>query len=88
MKTIVCDIQLFDMNQVISAIDAKGTTYFAVSSSLDDLSNDIVDLCLREHITKVHLFGSEDYLNKSILPDILEYSKSHYELNNIEVEIN
>ena len=88
MKTIVCDVQLFDMDQVISALDDKGAPYFAISSNLNDLSNDIVDLCLREHITNVHLFGNEDYVNQSILPEILEYSKSHYELKNIEVEIN
>lgn len=88
MKTIVCDISLFDINQVISALDDTGSPYFAVSSTLQDLGKDIVELCVREHTARVHLFGSEVYLNEAILPTILEYSKNYYQLNNIEVEIN
>lgn len=88
MKQIICDVQLFDINQVISALDDNGISYFAVSSTLNDLGKDIVDLCQREHIKKVHLFGNMDYVNQTIVPIIYEYSKTNYQLENIEVEIN
>ena len=88
MKQIVCEIQLFDLNQVISAVDDKGISYFAISSTLDDLSQDIVDLCQKERIKKVHLFGNASYVDQIIVPAIHEYNKANYQLENIEVEIN
>lgn len=88
MKQIVCDLQLFDTSQVITILDESNIPYFAVSSTLDELSKDIVDLCQRERTNKVHLFGTVEYIDRLIIPEISRYSKSNYGLDNIEVEIN
>jgi len=87
MKRIICDFNLFDMNQVISVMNDDGTISTSISSTMDSLAHDIVDLCHSEHINKVHLCGSEKYAYQAILPSILEYNKSTYGIDNIEIEV-
>ena len=83
VKDLYCIFSMFDMTVQIQtedkAIDEK--------IPLDRAVETITDFCRSRHIGTAHLMGNASYLGE-IKNNILEYSKSEYGHNVVEIKIN
>ena len=91
MKQLIFNFNMFDIGQKALIIDTE--TGLAVSSyaidKVDDAGTVIAKACIDTQITKVHLYGEENYLRTFVVPDIERYlNLSHYISENVEIEVN
>lgn len=85
MKKIFCNLNLFDQNQQIFIIDDRGQQYVA-NTDFENLSEKISSMSNISDINHIVLSGPEIFCSK-IANEILTYSKTNYNRNEIEVEI-
>lgn len=84
---ILCNIFMFDLHQRIFFVDEKGCMQEIGIANLDNLSEMIVDLCVKYKVNKVRLIGSKEYANAAV-SQIYLYSANKYENYPIEIEVN
>jgi len=87
MKQIVCHVGMFDYNQKIYLADGDKITPLG-QSPVFQLDNSIVELCMANGVTNVHLYGEPTYLSrlaKNI--NYIMYQK-YSNKNHIIVEVN
>lgn len=63
MKQIVCHVGMFDYTQKIYLVNDNNITNLG-ESPVYQLDNSIVELCVANGITNVHLYGEPTYLSR------------------------
>ena len=91
MKKIVCNFNLFDMEQTIYAyIEEDGVKRVEPIGrcKFENLGLMLTELCFANNINHIHLFGHEQYVD-NIVHDIDKHSGcSAYSNGMIQVEVN
>ena len=72
---------------MVADLDTKEVKMIAAAYT-EQLGTDIAKACQLAEAYSVHLYGVEDVINTSIIPDIEEYLKSTYGENELEIEVN
>lgn len=88
MSQIICNVNVFDLNQTIYLIDEYNAQNVIKTTNLTILGNDIAKVCQQKKCYKVHLFGSQVYLEDMVIPQIKEYLGSTFGLDKLELEVN
>ena len=88
MSQIICNVNVFDLNQTIYLIDEYNAQNVIKTTNLTILGNDIAKICKQKKCYKVHLFGSQVYLEDMVIPQIKEYLGSTFGLDELELEVN
>lgn len=87
MKKIICNLNLFAMNSPVFILDTEtGNLEHICDSALSLLPTTLSALSADKQIPKVCLSGNKQYGDK-LAKDILEYSKTNYSENIIEIEV-
>lgn len=87
MKRIVCEIHLFDLHQRVFLVDSETKEKKCIATAMIDSIPEIVSaLCDNRKVYSVVLTGNKEY-NNTLSKDILEYSRTHYSNNLIEIEV-
>lgn len=86
---IICNFNLFDAEQKIMIADPETGEFsvFAVSN-FDDLGTNIAKACQKVKSYNVHLYGSEDYLQQIVIPQLTEYLSTTYGKEELSIEVN
>lgn len=88
METIICNLNLFDMNQHIYKYNNDSKDFISLADiPIERLAENIVFQCNTLNIKNVHLYGNEFYL-APIVEDIKAFGKFNYSCNDIIVEVN
>ncbi len=88
METIICNLNLFDMNQHIYKHSDNSKDFISlVDTPIEGLAENIAFQCNALNIKNVHLYGDELYLGP-IADDIKAFGKFNYSCNDINVEVN
>ena len=91
MKKIVCNFNLFDMEQTIYIyIEENGVQRYepiGMCGKIENLGHMLVEICYDYEIYNMHLFGHSGFMD-SVLNDIDKYSNSAYSNGLITVEVN
>ena len=82
---ILCDFNLFDVNQNILLITKDDVAKIGVSS-LDELGDNIAFLCEKYSISDVKLKGNRQY-GQMIAENIVAAGNTRYGMFDIEVEV-
>ena len=87
MKKIICNINMFSMQQSVWLIDdeTNGIIYSG-DSTLHNLPETISALSAKYDVSRVCLNGNEEH-GALLAKNILEYSKEMYSNNNLEIEV-
>lgn len=85
MKKIFCNLNLFDQNQQIFIIDDCGQQHIT-NTDFENLSEKISSMSNISDINHIVLMGPKTFCSE-IANEILTYSKTNYNRNEIEVEI-
>ena len=88
MSQIICNVNVFDLNQTIYLIDEYNAQNVIKTTNLTILGNVIAKVCQQKKCYKVHLFGSQVYLEDMVIPQIKEYLGSTFGLDELELEVN
>lgn len=88
MNKIFCNINLFDLNQNVLIVDIQtGFTIFSTQvSDISDLPRTISTLSNNSGISEIVLSGEKTFAYK-LKDTILEYAKTNYAINNLEIEV-
>lgn len=88
METIICNLNLFDMNQHIYKHSDSSKDFISLADiPIEGLAENIAFQCNVLNIKNVHLYGDELYL-EPIADDIKTFGKFNYSCNDINVEVN
>ena len=91
MKKIVCNFNLFDMEQTIYIyIEENGVQRYepiGKCGKIENLGHMLVEICYANEIYNMHLFGHSGFMD-SVLNDIDKYSNSADSNGLITVEVN
>lgn len=88
METIICNLNLFDMNQHIYKHSDDSKDFISlIDVPMEELAKNIALQCYNLNIKNVHLYGDEFYL-QPIVEDIKAFGKFNYSCDDINVEVN
>ena len=88
METIICNLNLFDMNQHIYKHNDNSKDFISlIDIPIERLAENIAFQCNVLNIKNVHLYGNEFYL-EPIVNDIKTFGKLNYSCDDIVVEVN
>lgn len=87
MKKIICNLNLFTMNSPVFILNTETDNLeYVCDSALSLLPTTLSVLSADKQIPKICLSGNKQYGDK-LAQDILEYSKTNYSENIIEIEV-
>lgn len=87
MKRIYCELHLFDLNQHIYIVDTDtGEKNCVAVTSAEQLPEVISAISNEKEVNTIYLAGNSVFA-AMLAEDIVEYSKIHYNQNNIIVEV-
>jgi hypothetical protein len=86
MMKVLCNLNLFAFEQTIYVIDDMGTVTPVAAIEIEQLPEVIAAICSEHGARKAILTGNEAYA-QGLSDEIKEFSSTHYNDNNIEVEI-
>ena len=87
MKKILCEINLFDLHQRIFLVNSETKEKECIATTMiNSIPQTVSALCNNQKIYSVVLTGNKEY-NNTLSKDILEYSRTHYSNNLIEIEV-
>ena len=86
MKKIYCELHMFDLNQKVYIVDEVGVQTCVATVAIEGLPEVISAISGESNIPNVILNGNR-ILCAAVSEDILEYSKMHYDWNDIKVEV-
>lgn len=87
MCKLVCLLNLFTETQNIYLIDTdSGKSNIAATTTMDELSERIVDICDITKVNHVELFGAPAF-SAAMADDIRMYARTKYNNNDIIVEV-
>ena len=90
-KTILCDCNLFALNQSIYLLDydnAESPVSLLGTTKLEDVGTVIAQFCQQEGIHHVHLVGPSDNIFTKVIEDIDTHTNNAYSKKEIEIEVN
>lgn len=88
MNWIICNVNVFDLNQTIYLLDEYNAQNTIKTTNLTILGSDIAKACQQKKCYKVHLFGSQVYLEDMVIPQLKEYLGNTFGLEELELEVN
>lgn len=87
MRKIYCELHIFDLHQRVYIVDtATGNKECIAITTLEELPEVINAISDSEKVHKVLLAGNSVF-SATLSEDIVNYAKTHYSWNNIEVEV-
>ena len=87
MKKIVCNINMFSMQQSIWLIDDEtNNIIYSGDSALHNLPETISALSAKYDVSHICLNDNDEH-GALLAKNILEYSKEMYSNNNLEIEV-
>ena len=87
MKKIVCNINMFSMQQSVLLIDDEtNNIIYSGDSALQNLPETISALSAKYGVSHVCLNDNDEH-GAFLAKNILEYSKEMYSNNNLEIEV-
>lgn len=87
MTFLLCTIAMFNLHQPILLVnEEEGWGKSVAISNLDDLSKDLITMCVKHNVNHIKLQGNSEYAN-GLVEDIYAIAKTNYGLNNIKVEV-
>lgn len=87
MKKIICNLNMFSMQQSVCIIDLDtNNILYSTSVSMDELPKVISSLSNEYSVPWVSLVDTKVHGDK-LAHDIVEYTKINYSNNNIEIEV-
>ena len=88
METIICNLNMFDMNQYIYKHNDNTKDFIPIGEvPVEALAQKIATECKINEIHFVHLYGDEIFL-EPIVENIKEFGKQNYAFEDINVEVN
>lgn len=88
METIICMINLFELNQHLYKYNEETKSFISIGdASLESLGEAIATKCKEYGVNNVHIYGSGSFLDKTF-EDIKYFGKNNYDFNDINVEVN
>lgn len=89
MKQIICNLNLFDLQQKIMVADLDTNEIkLATISDTADLGMNIAKTCQTTEVYYVHLYGEDKIIQENIIPEIESYLTLTYGINDLEIEVN
>lgn len=85
MSKIVCKIEMFDFSQKVF-ISTDGELTPIADTTINDLPLTLSTLCYQHDIPKVVLYGNKFYAQQ-VSDKTLEFAKTNYAMNNLEIEV-
>ena len=82
---IVCDINLFSMNQEVFEADENGMTTNIGKCTIEDLPRMLVQSCYKYKANTIRLYGNEHFIEE-LIPSIQEINSLNYS-NRIEIKV-
>ena len=87
MKKIICNLNMFSMQQPVCVIDLDtNSILYSANATIEELPKMISSLSNEYETPYISLVDNKIYGDK-IAHDIVEYTKTNYSNNNIEVEV-
>ena len=87
MKKIVCDFQMFDVNQIIYIADIEtGKVEIVANVPVEQLIETLATISNNKQIFSLLINGNKSFGNE-LAKQIIEYSKTHYSENILEIEV-
>lgn len=87
MKKIYCDIHMFDLHQKIYIIDSEtGDEECVAITTIEELPEIISAISNEKKVNNVLLSGNS-IIGIAVSEDIISYSRTNYNWNNIKVEV-
>lgn len=88
METIICNLNMFDMNQHIYKHNDDTKDFIPlIDVPVEELAKTIASQCFTFGINSVHLYGDEVFL-EPIVENIKLCGKTNYAFDDINVEVN
>ena len=87
MKKIICNLQLFDLQQTIYIANSESETenlQQAIKVPMSELVEAMATLSHNQQIFSLVINGNKSFGNE-LAKKIIEYSKTNYSENNIEI---
>ena len=85
MTKIFCPFSLFDLHQKVYLVDNSVTREICIST-MDNLEEDIVKMCVKYDVNRVLLKGNKEY-GSAMAEGIHRTGIVYYNTNDIEVEV-
>ena len=86
---IVCQLDLFTVNQSIHIINPETKKEQVVFSSLNNLSKNIGKICDEQEEWEIDLYGEDQYIENKLIPEVMDYALANYSrTDNIRFEVN
>jgi protein involved in ribonucleotide reduction len=87
MKKIVCDFQMFDINQTIYTVDIEtGKIEIVAHVPVEQLVETLATISNNKQIFSLIINGNKSFGNE-LAKKIIEYSNIHYSENILEIEV-
>ena len=87
MQRIYCELHLFELNQHIYIVDTDtGNKDCVAVTSIEQLPEVISALSSEKQVNTIYLAGNSVFASM-VAEDVVEYSKRHYNWNEIVVEV-
>ena len=83
---IYCRFNLFDLHQRIHLMTETGEAKTIAITTYEELSEVIPEMCKKYGITKVNLFGPEQF-TEEMVEQIHTNGINNYGINNLEIEV-
>ena len=87
MKTIICDINLFSMDQYVYKIEENGQMALEFQAHLDDLGPAVVDYCEHNNIDVVKIYDKAGYADRLLIPAMKDYAFHNYSSFDVKIEV-
>lgn len=87
MKTIICDISLFSMDQPVYEIEDDGQMTLKFQTHLDELGPAIADYCKQNNIELLKIVDKAGYADRVLVPAIKDYAFHNYSDFNTKIEV-
>lgn len=84
-KALVCQVNMFDMNQMLYETDTENGKLIPIgTTTIDELPHAVINYCIGSHTSKVHFYGNDTYLFNMI--DYMKVvMKQAYNMNENEI---
>ena len=88
MGTLICDINLFSMEQPVYIVEDSGQMALEFQAPFDDLGKAIVDYCQRHNnIDVLKILDSAGYAKRLLIPAMKDYAFHNYSDFNVKIEV-
>lgn len=87
MLTIVCNLNLFTLNQTVYLCDGQGKQEAIINTNISRLAENIVTACYQYDVIHIHLYGANAFANK-LATDIKKERLVKYASQDLIIEVN